>query len=193
MCLALLPLCFPSKPLGCDRAATWVTSAAEKKESSEAELSSSSVRSRRDPSASGSIKVFSGGQKEATCVGIHGPTFLLAPVLPSTPTLSLLLCLAYRKDIKPGRKLAFHCSQEPYPDPAARCPTGERSQTLPGGGRLGARGTPASQQTPSSGTPPGTHINVTLSWPAGHRQIGQHKYGRKFSVKMGFAVCRLND
>lgn len=89
--------------------------------------------------------------------------------------------------------MAFYCSQLPYPDPAARCPTGARSQTLPGGGRLDARGTPASQQTPFSGTPPGTHINVTLSKPAGHRQIGQHKYGRKFSVKMRFAVCRLSD
>lgn len=141
----------------------WVTSAAEKKESSEAELSSSSVRSRKDPSANGSIKVFSGGEKETTCVGVHGPTSLLAPVLSSTPTLSLLLHLAYRKDIKPGRKLALYCSQVPYPDPAARCPMGERSQTPPGGGRLGARGTPASQQTPFSGTPPGKHRNVTLS------------------------------
>jgi len=58
-------------------AGTEVTSAAEKKESSEIELSSSSVRSRNDPSVNGSIKVFSGGDKEAAHVGVHRLLFLL--------------------------------------------------------------------------------------------------------------------
>lgn len=63
MCLAPLPLRFPSKQLDCYTQLELVTSAAEKKESSEMELSSSSVRSRNDPSVSGSIKAFSGGEE----------------------------------------------------------------------------------------------------------------------------------
>lgn len=66
-------------------AETEVTSAAEKKESSEMELSSSSVRSRNDPSVSGSIKVFSGCGKEAACVGGYRPLVLLATVLSLPP------------------------------------------------------------------------------------------------------------
>lgn len=48
------------------------------------ELSSSSVRSRNDPSANGSIKVFSGGEEEAACVGVYGLPLLLA-IVPSLP------------------------------------------------------------------------------------------------------------
>lgn len=64
---------------------TVLTSAAEKKESSEMELSSSSVRSRNDPSVSGSIKVFSGCGKEAACVGGYRPPVLRATVLSLPP------------------------------------------------------------------------------------------------------------